>query len=371
MIRQLAWNTSIQMLGKVLSTVFGVAALALVTRTLGREVFGQYTTVNAFLQMFGVVVDFGLVVTTLTAISKPGVDKDILFANLISLRAVSAAVLFSLAIGMAWFFPYPISVKYGIALLSLSFFLITFNQIFMGVYQAHMNMVRVVVAELTGRVVLLAGLALSWWFSAGIFAVLFSVLAGTAIHFSLMALGARQWVTLRFAWDYKIWKTIIGRAWPVGVSIIFNLLYLHMGVVVLSLMKPASEVGLYGAAFRVLEVVISIPMMVMGLILPMLVQTGEQHDMPSFRAHLDRAVFILAALGIPFAVGTWFTATPLMTMVAGSAFTASGAILMVLGVAVMCIFFSAIFTHAVVALHRQRIMLWGFALAAVVAGIGY
>ena len=92
-----------------------------------------------------------------------------------------------------------------------------------------------------------------------------------------------------------------------------------MGVVVLSLLKPSAEVGLYGAAFRVLEVVISVPMMVMGLILPMLVQAWEQHNHLAFRAHLDRAMGILAALGLPFAVGTYFTAT-LMEFVAGSAF---------------------------------------------------
>ena len=56
--RHVAWNTAIQILGKALSTLLGVVALGLVTRTLGTEGFGAYTTVNSFLQVFGVVVDF-------------------------------------------------------------------------------------------------------------------------------------------------------------------------------------------------------------------------------------------------------------------------------------------------------------------------
>ena len=188
--RHLAWNASIQMRGKAAGTLLGVFALALVTRTLGPEGFGAYSTINAFLQVFGVVVDFGLVLTTLTLVASPGADIKKIFANLITLRVVSACAVFVVAIMLAWVFPYAQEVKQGIALLSISFFLITLNQILMGLFQKHLRMGTVVVAELTGRCVLLLGLTLAWGYSWGLFAVLLRVVAGTATHFTYGARGA-------------------------------------------------------------------------------------------------------------------------------------------------------------------------------------
>ena len=58
--RKIAHNTIIQIIGKGISTVIGVIVIAMLTRYLGQSGFGQYTTIMAFLQFFGVLVDMGL-----------------------------------------------------------------------------------------------------------------------------------------------------------------------------------------------------------------------------------------------------------------------------------------------------------------------
>ena len=55
--RKIAHNTIIQMIGKGVSTVIGVVVIGMLTRYLGEGGFGQYTTIMAFLQLFGVLVD--------------------------------------------------------------------------------------------------------------------------------------------------------------------------------------------------------------------------------------------------------------------------------------------------------------------------
>ena len=58
--KKLAYNTIIQFAGKILTTILGIVIIALMTRYLGKEGFGQYITVVAFLSFFGIIVDFGL-----------------------------------------------------------------------------------------------------------------------------------------------------------------------------------------------------------------------------------------------------------------------------------------------------------------------
>ena len=46
--KRVAQNTIIQIIGKAVSTLLGVAALALMTRYLGTNGFGQYSTIITF-----------------------------------------------------------------------------------------------------------------------------------------------------------------------------------------------------------------------------------------------------------------------------------------------------------------------------------
>ena len=71
----LAWNTGIQLLGKVLSTILGVFIIGLLTRYLGQEGFGVYTAANAYLQIFALILDLGINVTFIALLGEHAGDK--------------------------------------------------------------------------------------------------------------------------------------------------------------------------------------------------------------------------------------------------------------------------------------------------------
>ena len=63
-IQKIAHNTLIQVIGKAVTVGLGLLAFAIITRTLGQDGFGQFTTVYGFLAVFGILVDLGLQMTT-------------------------------------------------------------------------------------------------------------------------------------------------------------------------------------------------------------------------------------------------------------------------------------------------------------------
>ena len=95
---RIAQNSLIQLIGKLLSLFLGLATVAIMTRYLGQAGYGYYTTVISFLQVFGILVDFGLSLTAIQMISRPGVDSDKAMSNLMTLRTISAFVFLGLGL---------------------------------------------------------------------------------------------------------------------------------------------------------------------------------------------------------------------------------------------------------------------------------
>ena len=118
--RKIAHNTIIQIVGKTVSTIIGVIVIGMLTRYLGEGGFGQYTTVMAFLQLFGVLVDMGLYIILVKKLSEPNADQSAVASNIFTLRLTSAIIFLGLAPAVALFFPYPELVKWGILITSLS-----------------------------------------------------------------------------------------------------------------------------------------------------------------------------------------------------------------------------------------------------------
>jgi O-antigen/teichoic acid export membrane protein len=94
--KKIARNTLIQYVGKIIGTVLGLVTVGMLTRYLGQDGFGYYTTVMGFLQFFGIMVDFGLTLTTAGMLGHSRWDNDQLFANILTFRLFSAALFLGL-----------------------------------------------------------------------------------------------------------------------------------------------------------------------------------------------------------------------------------------------------------------------------------
>jgi len=154
------YNTVVQIAGKIIATILGLVAVAIITRYLGLIGFGEYTTIITFLSVFGILADLGLTLVTTQMISQPGVDEEKILNNLFTLRLVSALFFLALAPVTIIFFPYSPEVKAGVAIAVFSFFFIALNQIFVGLFQKKLRMDKVSIAEVSSRLVLVIGAVL-------------------------------------------------------------------------------------------------------------------------------------------------------------------------------------------------------------------
>ena len=368
---KIARNTIAQIIGKIIASVLGLITIAIMTRQLGQAGFGQYTTIITFLSFFAVIADFGLTLVTVQMISDPTVDQNKILSNLFSLRLISAIIFLGLAPLSIIFFPYDPIIKLGVAVTGLSFFFNALNQILVGIFQKHLRMIIVSAAEVISRLALLAGVVFTVYFGYGLIGILIATVASSAISFIIHYRSSFRYVKIKITFDRDVWLLIFQKSWPLAITIIFNLIYLRADILILSLVKSQSDVGIYGAAYKAVDILITLPFMFAGIILPILTASWIVKDINRFKNIMQKSFDILIIMAMPLLLGTLLTARPVMVLVAGKDFVLSGEILKILILAVAIIFLGCLFSHGVIAIDQQKKMIPVYIFTAITALIGY
>ena len=368
--RKIAHNTGIQLVGKIISTALGLVAIGMMTRYLGQEQFGWYVTTIAFLQFIAILIDFGLIPVTAQMMGEKKIEETKLLQNLLGYRFVTAVIFLGIAPFIALLFPYPIEVKIAISFTTINMLAVAMNQIFMGYYQAKLKMHVQAIGEVLGRVALVGWLALMMFTDSGFIPVMIVLTLASIVYTAAMWFAAMKDSRPTFAFDMDIWKTITVKMWPIAISIIFNVMYLKGDTIILSLYHDQVTVGLYGAAYRVIDILAQMAMMIMGLMLPLLAFEWTRNK-EKFHHFYQQSFDIMMLLALPLVVGGVILATPIMTLVAGPEFAGSGPILALLLVGIFGLYLGAIFGHMAVAIDKQKQTMWIYITNAILTVIGY
>lgn len=369
--RKIAHNTIVQIIGKAISTVIGLVAVGMIGRYLGQEGMGNYTTIIAFLQFFGILVDMGLYIILIKKISEPKVDKEKLVSNIFTLRLISAVIFLGLAPLVVLFFPYSSVIKMGVAVTSFSFLFITLNQVLSGLFQKELRMDKIAIAEVAGRIILLGATFLAVALEKNLIFIMLAVVLGSFTNFLMVFYFSRKYIRIKLSFDFVVWKEVIKNSWPIALSIFFNLVYFKADTVILSLLRSQTEVGIYGAPYKVLEVLGSFPAMFAGLMMPLLTKSYGERDLERFKQILRKAFDAMIIVALPMIIGTYFVADKIMLLIFGEQFLISGSVLKILIIATGIIFIGTLFGNSVVAINRQKQIIWAYGSIAAISLIGY
>ncbi len=361
---KIARNTIWQIIGKGGSTFLGLIAVAILTRHLGVEKFGWYTTAVSFMQFIAVLSDFGFTVSTSSLLSNPKFDQKKILNTLFTLRFFTGLIFNGGSTLIIWLFPYTFAIKMAATILSLSFFFVSINQVFWGYYQQKLKMGIPAMAEFLSRIVLVVGLILlmkgNYYFLP---MMLMITIAASALTFYL-------WIKsdgVKFFIEKSYLPKIYAHMWPLTMAIIFNAIYLQGDRVILPLYVNQTEVGLYGAAFRVLDIIVQLIALIVGTLMPLLAYTYNTQEEKLFQKRTQNTFDLMTILFIPMIFGIGALATPIITLVAGNEFTASGLILQCLCLGLLGIFFGLIFGHVILSMSRQKKTLWIYISDAIVS----
>lgn len=367
----LARSSFLQIAGKLAGIFFGLGTFYVLLHFFGTEGYGVFTTALTYVTFFSIVVDFGLTITTAQMIAEKGADEKRILSNLFALRVVSALVFMTLAPLSAWFLPGNEKIFPLICVGSATYFFGAISQMFIGVFQKRLELVPPVLAEMGGRALALVGVLIVGLTTQSLLHATAAFTVGALVQVVAMLFATHTRIALRFSWDFGLWKEILSRSWPIGLSIFFNLLYLKGDVLFLWAMgRTDTEIGHYGAAYKVVDILTMIPVTFMGLMLPILTLAWTSKNTPLFTQRMQQTIDLFALIAIPFLFGAWALGVPLMTTIKPDLVLA-GQLLWVLIPAAVLVFFGSLFGHVVVAIQAQRPMTWNYCIVAVLGIAGY
>jgi len=353
--KKIAYNTIIQIIGKGLSVFLGVISLAIMTRYLGTEGFGEYSTIITFVSFFAMSADLGLNLITTKMISDPNEkNSDKILSNLFSIRFFSALILLGLAPLFIIFFPYSDVIKIGVLIATLSYIFPALNQILIGLFQKTLQMEKAMIAEIIGKVFLVIVIFIFIKLDWGLNGVLWAAVISAFINFVINWLFGKKSAKIKFEFDFTIWKKIFRNSWPLAVTIILNLIYQKSDIIILSLFKNISDVGIYSSAYKTTEVINTIPYMFIGIMLPFFTSAWINKNIDFLKKTAQKSFDFMIILSIPLLIGTQFTAKEVISLIAGKNFSDGGMALQILMLSTVLLFISCVFSHLVIAIEKQK-----------------
>lgn len=361
--RKIAYNVLVSSVSKILSTILALVAVGFITRYLGKDGFGDYATVLAFLSFFSAVSDLGLYQLSTREISREGANSEQVMGNVFAMRMLSSLAVFAISPVLMLFFPYSEPVKLGIVVIAGSFVFSSGYQVLNGVFQKHLAMDKVAVSELLGKIVQLGVVIVAVRLSLGFGWIVASMLFNGIVSFALVFFWSKKYVTLSFRFDIAYWKKFLRNSYPIGISSLVVFVYFKMDTILLSMMKTSSEVGIYNAAYKVLENISFFPAMIIGLIFPIMSQHIHS-DKKRFLDISNKTIKVFILLVIPLVVGTLFLSEGVIRLIGGIGFDESANVLRMLVFALAAIFFSNFFNAMLIAGNMQKRLMAVLSLAA-------
>lgn len=369
--RSIGRNTIIQFGGKFLGTILGALTLGIFQRYISPVGFGAYTTAMAYLGFLSVVADLGLYLVLVKELNKPGADESRVVGNLLGLRWASAAVVLGAGAAVIIFFPYTASVKSAVWIGTGSFIAIAATQLIVGIFQTKLAMNRVMIGELTGRIVLLASTWVVISLHGGLNSIMIAVVGGSLMNLLIVWKSASRWIPLRPRFEWPYWLVLLRDAWPIAISVVLNLIYFRIDTIFLSIFSSQYDVGLYGAAYKILEILNTFPIMFVGLLLPLLGRAFSEHDTDRFTMIFQRGFETIVLLALMVVVPGTIFASHLLSAIGGPAYSPAAPTLQLLFIAVFALFLNSLSGHAITMINRQRAMVWGYLSIAAVGVIAY
>ncbi len=383
--RKILENTFIQVLGKLITAGLSIVVLKIISGYLGTSGYGDYTTIYQFLAFFGIIADFGIYTITVKEMSKDEDRIPVILGNVMGLRTFLAILAMLLAIATVFLMPRYADtlIPLGVLIATLATIITLLNGTISSVLQVHLKMQYATIGLVFGKIISVAYMVWVAYYAftdnlvGGFYHLLWAGVIGNLVMFLVTSYYVRRYCKITYKFDFVYWKKIFVTSLPFGVALILNNIYFRLDVILMTFILPHSqtfvnpeteclktlcadtEIGLYGVAMRVLEMLVIIPIYFMNSVLPVMARYIEEQSQ-KIRDLMQYSFDFLIATGLPILVGGFILAKPIIYFISDSEFVGgnvftygSDLAVRILMFAMLFSFVNALFGFTLVVLNKQ------------------
>jgi O-antigen/teichoic acid export membrane protein len=351
--RRVFWNSAAQLGGKLVVLASMVLSVRLTTVYLGASGFGEYAIVLALAPVVFIVAELGLSSLFARELARRPGERDELAGTMLVFRLVGSFAVVGLALAAVPFLPYDRDVRVGTAIAGLGVLLLSLSSFVVAFFQVELRLELVALMDVVTAVVTGALVVAVTQLDLGFFALV-GVAPAAAVVNLVVGFGlVRRFWRPRLRWSRGLLRPLLGAAVPIALVTTMSMLHFKIDAVLLSLLRPAEDVGIYNVAYRFFEYSLVLPGIFMAAVFPILTRALAS-DRREARAVIEKALDAVLLVALPLAVGCAVLAPLLVEIVAPHGFEAAVTPLRILSIGLVFAFANAVFAGAALALDRQR-----------------
>lgn len=273
---------------------------------LTKELAGNYNSAYGYLQLFGILADFGLYAVAVREVSKAK-DKAAILGALIVLRTMILIVSLGAALLLVWLLPQwkgtPLPMSVLIA--SLVPFFTLLAGIIRTVFQVNYKMHYVFIAEVVQRIIttgligtfIVLGVRQSTDLHYLHLMLLFGGI-GAFILFALSFVYADKMIRVRPSFDIAFMKSLLKKAAPFGIAYLCLAFYRQFDVTMIALLRDDFELqnAYYGFVVRMADMGFLLPTFLLNSTLPVLSELDAKGKDTSLL--LGKTLMVIVLIGI-------------------------------------------------------------------------
>jgi O-antigen/teichoic acid export membrane protein len=354
---RVAWNTIVQSAARLITLALALLTTVLLTRHLGVAGYGIFVTVTVYVPFFALFFDAGMTTFVVRELST-GHAGDDLFRETLGFRIALAVPVTALALLLALgFYADETTTRNAIAIALPIILFATTASATSALFQARLRMDRVALAEIAGQLVATALIVVFVVLDFSIYAVVAAAVAGSFVNMAFVLSLASRIESVTPIVRPRGWGLLLRRALPLGLAVMVGTVYFRADVVLLSILKGSRAVGIYGVAYRLLEVLVAFPGFFYISVFPLLAQAAAHADLARLRGLTQRSFDVLVLAAVPVVFGVFFLAPQIVDAVAGDDFAAAVVPLRIVIVGAGLMFVNGLLAFVLIAVDRELMLL--------------
>lgn len=373
-LKKVIINTGAQVVGKGITASITLLITYIIARTLKEEGYGDFTKIFVFVGYFYTLADFGLNQIYIKVAQENKTDHlKILFGlRLImglTLAIVCSAVAFALPFNEQSGTGFSPIVKVGIVIASITIItqalFTSANAFFQKILRYDLS---TIAAATSYAFVLITAIIVSTTTKSLLGYTAAYVVGGfVLVTTAYLVISKRTKAVFVPTFKKQEFSKFLVPAWPIGLALIFNLIYFRIDVLILSLYQPSQEVGTYGLAYQFFEAALALPIFFANSIYPLL-QNLYNTNLQEFKVEFKNWARNLLAVSLLLTVAVYLISF-LIPIIYKNHFTGSTQALQILALGFPFFFISALLWHVLIIYNRQK-LLWPIYATGAILNIG-
>ena len=360
--QKVAFNTLTQMGGKIAASFFTFLTTMLLVAYLWHIVYGGYTYVISLLVLFGALGDWGTNIISVREAVRLKEKQGQAFANIFFLKIAMAIPAMVLLVIFALFAPFqtnqPVVFRQAVVIASFFLILTALRAASRVVFQVKLQFQKAAIADVFTSVLMFIA---SWWViqtGYGLIALIGVYLLAVGVGAAMMVWFVLGMVKFAFRFDQVFIVKLLKESLPMGAILLMFTMDNRIDTVMLGAFQGSGDVGIYGLASRVYDVLILGAAFLMNALLPIL---SDYRDLKQSKIRLQKIyqktfdVLVLLAIGVGILL--WLLAPLIVQILAGERFGEfqdAVRVLRWLSPALFLTYFNHLTGYTIVALGKQR-----------------